>query len=115
MASKREELEQRLLEQAQQAIRKLLDELPEVTDLTLSDMEKATGVMGQAIMQASLQHLIETHQAPSPAELQCRHCRKRLSRRGKRKKRVVTLRGEVEVERVYYVCPQCGAGCFPPR
>lgn len=114
MPSNRAELEQKLVEQAQQAIRKLLDELPAARDITLSDMEKATGVMGQAIMQQTLQHLVETRQHPASDDLRCEGCHERLFRRGKRKKRIVTLRGEVEVERPYYVCPNCGAGRFPP-
>ena len=114
MLINREELEQQLLEQAQQVIRKLLDELPESSEITLSDMETATGVMGQAMMQQTLQRLVETKQQPPPDEIRCENCHERLSRRGKRKKQIVTVRGEVEVERLYYVCPNCGAGRFPP-
>jgi len=115
MAANREELEQKLFEQAQQAIRKLLDELPEASEITLSDMEKATGVMGQAVMQQTLQRLVESKQQPRVDDMRCEGCAKRMSRRGKRKKQLVTVRGEVEVERTYYVCPNCGAGRFPPR
>lgn len=114
MPNKREELEQELLGQAQKAIRKLLDELPEASEITLSEMEKATGVMGQAIMQQTLQSLVEMKQEPTSNEVRCESCNERMSRRGKRKKRMVTIRGEVEVERPYYVCPSCGAGRFPP-
>ncbi len=114
MPTEREELEQQLLEQAHQAIRKLLDELPESHEITLSDTEKATGVMGQAIMQQSLQRLVEVKQRSGSNEVRCEHCQTRMSRRGKRKKRIVTVRGEVEVERPYYGCPQCGATRFPP-
>jgi hypothetical protein len=114
MPTEREELEQKLVEQAQQAIRKLLDELPESRAITLSDMEKATGVMGQAIMQQTLQRLVERQLHPTDQEIQCESCHTPMSRRGKRRKRVVTTRGEVEVDRPYYVCPTCGVGRFPP-
>ena len=110
MPTNREKLEQELLEQAQKAIQKLLDELPEASEITLSDMEKATGNMGQAIMQ----RLVEVKQQPLPNQVICERCQKRMSRRGKRQKRVVTVRGEVAVERPYYVCPNCAAGSFPP-
>lgn len=101
MPTEREELEQQLLEQAQQAIRKLLDALPESDEITLSDMEKATGVMGQAIMQQSLQRLVEVKQQARTNEVRCQHCQTRMSRRGKRHKRIVTVRGEIEIERPF--------------
>ena len=113
MPEKREELEQKLFEEAQAAIRKMLDGLPEASEITMSDMEKASGVMGQTLMQQSLQQLVESHQAAADA-VRCEQCGVGMSRRGTRKKRVVTVRGEVEVERPYYVCPRCGAGRFPP-
>ena len=114
MPKKRDELEQELFEQAQAAIRKLLEELPDASVLTLSDMEKATGEMGQTISEETLQRLVESQQAPTPNAMQCPSCGARMYRRGKRKRRVVTTRGEVAIERQYYVCPHCGAKRFPP-
>jgi len=114
MATTRQELEQKLVEQAQEAIRKMLAGLPENSEITLKDMEAATGVLGQRLMQASLQGLVETEQAVTRGAQYCEHCQARMSRRGKRKKRVVTVNGEVEVERDYYLCPTCGTGVFPP-
>lgn len=37
----------------------MLDELPEIRDITLSDMEEARGVMGRSIMNQSLQKLAQ--------------------------------------------------------
>lgn len=115
MPTDRKKLEQELLEQAQKAIKKMLDELPQARDITLSDMEQATGVMGHSIMKQSLQKLAQEKQ-PEPVEpVHCKGCGEKLYRRGKRKKRVETLRGEIEIERQYLVCPNCGASYFPPR
>ena len=114
MPTDQEKLKQELLEQAEKAIEKMLHELPEAEEITLGDMEQVTGDMGQAIMQQTLQSLVKVKQGGQPAEVLCEQCRVRMSRRGKRKRRVVTLRGEVEIERQYYVCPSCGAGRFPP-
>jgi len=113
MATTRQEIEQKLVEQAQEAIRKMLAGLPESSEITLKDMEAATGVLGQRLMQASLQGLVETEQVVTRGEQYCEHCQARLSRRVKRKKRVVTVNGEVEVERDYYLCSQCGTGFSP--
>ncbi len=114
MPTKREQLEQELVQQAHKAIQKLLDELPEASEITLSDMEKATGNRGQAIRQQTLQSLVEMKQQPLASEVMGESGKKGRSRRGKRHKRLVTLRGEVEVERQYYVCPSCGTGRLPP-
>lgn len=114
MSTEREELEQALLEQAQKAIKKMLDDLPEARDIRLSDMEQATGVMGRSIMQQSLQQLAQAKQPEPVKAVPCQACGEPMYRRGKRKKRVETLRGEIEIERQYDVCPTCGARCFPP-
>jgi Zn finger protein HypA/HybF involved in hydrogenase expression len=114
MPTKREMLEQKLLKQAQEAVRKLLDELPESNDITLSDMERAIGVMGQTMMQQTMQYMVESQQLAPVNDLRCENCHEHMSRRGKRKRHIVTVRGEVEVERIYYVCPNCGTGRFPP-
>lgn len=113
MRSDRDRLEQELRAKAEAAIRKLLDALPDKTEITMSDMEALTGDMGQALMQGTMQSLSESQQA-EPNEVGCEQCNTPMHKRGKRKKQVVTLRGEIEVERQYYVCPCCGAGTFPP-
>lgn len=115
MPTEREKLEQILLEQAQKAIKKMLDALPESDDITLSDMEQATGVMGHSIMNQSLQKLAQEKQPDQVDPIDCQACGEKLYRRGKRKKRVETLRGEIEIERQYLVCPKCGETFFPPR
>ncbi len=115
MTIERDKIEQEFLEQAQKSIKKLLDELPQTGRISLSDMERVTGRMGQDMMQHALQSLAHIEQPPTPEEIGCKNCNRRMSSRGKRKKKVVTLRGEVEVERDYYVCPQCHKGVFPPQ
>jgi Zn finger protein HypA/HybF involved in hydrogenase expression len=113
MTSTRDELEEKLVEQAREAIRKLLDELPDADKVTLSDMERATGMMGHTVMQETLQQLLKGDEGKQAA-IWCEACGVRMTARGRRRKRVVTVRGEVEIERRYYVCPQCGQGRFPP-
>jgi hypothetical protein len=101
MPTNRETLEQKVLEQAQSVIRKLLDDLPASSDMTLSDMERATGRMGQALMHQTMQQLVESQPQAPVDELRCEHGDARMSRRGTRKRRIVTVRGEVEVEGSY--------------
>ena len=78
MPTKREKLEQELLEQAQKAIKKMLDELPEANEITLSDMEEATGVMGRSIMQQSLQKLAQEKQPEQNEVVCCQACGEKM-------------------------------------
>jgi Zn finger protein HypA/HybF involved in hydrogenase expression len=113
MTSDRDELEQQLRAKAEEAIRKLLTALPDQSDLTMKAMEHLIGEMGHEVMQGTMQSVAQSQQA-DPAQVICEDCRVQMHKRGKRKKRVVTRRGEIELERHYYVCPQCGRGTFPP-
>ena len=48
-------------------------------------------------------------------EVVCPTCGARLEKKGKKKRRLQTRGGqEVELEREYGICPQCGQGIFPP-
>jgi uncharacterized protein with PIN domain len=115
MPNKREELEEQIVEQTREAVQKMLDELPDSSTITLSDMERAIVVLGQEINRQVLQCLLEAQASEKVEGVICEKCGGvGMQRRGKRKKRVVTLGGEVEVERDYYVCPKCGSGLFPP-
>lgn len=100
MLSDRDGLEQELRTKAQEAIRKLLDALPEKAEITMSDMEVLTGEMGHELMQGTMQSLSASQQVEQNA-VRCEQCNTLMHKRGKRKKQVVTLRGESEVERQY--------------
>jgi YgiT-type zinc finger domain-containing protein len=46
----------------------------------------------------------------------CPKCGKVLVKKGKKKRKLQTRGGqEVELEREYGICPECGQGIFPPR
>lgn len=113
MSDERDQVERELRAKAETAIQKMLDALPDKSQITLGDMEALTGEMGRELMQAAMQTLSETQQRPL-AQVICERCACTMQKRGKRKKRVVSVRGEIEVERQYYVCPKCGTGTFPP-
>jgi RNase P subunit RPR2 len=47
--------------------------------------------------------------------LVCQQCRQPLQARGKARRKWQTQGGQqVEVDRTYVTCPQCGGGFFPP-
>ncbi len=113
MSSYQEELEIRLMKQAQTAIRKLLDEKDGRQDLSLSEMEDLVGGFENNLRQTVMQELV--NEIPPQDVRVCHECGGKLRYKGKKSKRVETVRGEVEVERDYYHCVACGRGYFPPR
>jgi YgiT-type zinc finger domain-containing protein len=114
MPHEHEELEKQLRAKAEEAIGKLLEKLPNKSELTMTDIENLVGEMGHEVTQSATEAIAQREQS-EPSEMICEACQVRMRKRGKRKKRVVTKRGEIELERQYYVCPQCGEGVFPPR
>ena len=114
MPHERDELEKQLRAKAEKAIGKLLEKLPDKSELTMTDIEKLVGEMGQEVTRNATE-VIAHHEQAEPSEMMCETCQVQMQKRGKRKKRVVTKRGEIEVERQYYVCPHCHEGVFPPR
>ena len=114
MTNKRNELEKQLRAKAEEAIRKLLEKLPDKSELTMTDIENLVGEMGHEMTQNATEAIAQCEQA-EPSEVICEKCQVRMHKRGKHKKQLVTKRGEIELERQYYVCPECKTGVFPPR
>lgn len=112
MSTNHNELEARLLKQAENVIRRLLEQKGERRDLSISEMENLVGELEIDLRQAVMQELVDEAQ-PQGVGL-CPECGGKLRSKGKKPRRVVTLRGEVEVERDYYRCEGCQRGYFPP-
>lgn len=107
-----DELKAKLLAQAEAAIDKLLKDTRLHDHMTLSEIEQLVGQPEADFRQAVLEEMIVMQHA-SPTT--CPLCAGKLHNKGKRRKQVVTIRGEAEIERTYYQCQQCGKGYFPPR
>jgi uncharacterized protein with PIN domain len=112
MRTKRDDLKAKLLAQAETAIDKMLSDERLSDHMTLSEIEAVVGVSEADFRQRALEEIIATQQENAKT---CPLCSSRLRNKGKRKKRVVTLRGESEIERTYYHCETCQKGFFPPR
>jgi YgiT-type zinc finger domain-containing protein len=108
-----DDLEARLLEKARIAIRQMLDQKDGRHDLTITEMEDMVGELEMGLRQSIMQELTDDSQKSDSEG--CLECGGKLRNKGKRKRKVVTVRGEIEVTRDYYVCTDCGAGYFPPR
>jgi hypothetical protein len=83
-------------------------------EATLADIERVARQAGQEIEQAIASALARESAAELPAWPTCRQCGQKLKHKGKRRRRIVSEAGELEVERVYYHCAACGVGLFPP-
>ena len=112
MSNKREELKAQLLEQAEAVIDKMLSDERLNEKMTLSDIEGIIGVSEAEFRQSALEAMIAMQQETAKV---CPLCGNKLRNKGKHKKRVVSLRGESDIERTYYQCEGCGKGYFPPR
>jgi uncharacterized protein with PIN domain len=112
MPPNHDELKAKLLAQAEAAIDKMLSDERLSEQMTLSEIEAVVGESEADFRQRSLEEIIATQQANAKG---CPLCGGALRNKGKRKKRVVTLRGESEIERTYYYCETCQKGYFPPR
>jgi len=115
MLESHEELEAQLLVDAQSAIRAMLAKKKPAEAITLSEIEQLVGEMGQRIEQKATQVLAKQAQQVKGARPTCPTCGALMRDKGSRRKQVVTLCGEIEIERVYYYCLTCQRGLFPPR
>ena len=113
MPTQSDDLKKRLQERANEAIEKLLTQKGGRRDLSMDEMEDLVGDFELEVRQSLMQEIIADTQE-TQAGL-CERCGGKLRYKGKKPKRVVTLRGEVTVERDYYQCETCGRGYFPPR
>ena len=112
MPSQSDELKKRLQERANEAIEKLLAQKGGRQDLSMDEMEDLVGEFELEVRQSLMQEMVADAQETQSGL--CETCGGKLRDKGKKPKRVVTLRGEVKVERDYYQCETCGRGYFPP-
>ncbi len=108
----REELKARLLAEAEAIINEIVGEKETNQPRTLNEIEQAALKAGQQVKASVLAGLVAN--VPKANEGQtCPQCGRKLKRKGKRFKWVLTQAGEVQMERDYYYCPQCKTGFFP--
>lgn len=111
MPSSRAELKAKLLARAEAAIEAMLQDERLHEKMTLSEIEQVIGQSEADFRQAALEEIIAMQQESAK---RCPLCGGRLENKGKRRKQVISLRGETTIERTYYQCQQCGRGYFPP-
>ena len=108
------ELKARLMVEAEAAIDQLLAARTAPAAASLADIEQVALAAGQQLAQAVTVELVAEGATELPAWPRCPQCGRKMKNKGKRRRRVVTETGEVELERAYYHCAACGQGIFPP-
>lgn len=85
-------------------------------EATFGELEEKLRQERRALMGQVLEILINRRQHDSEAEEPlCPSCERPMRFEGYRRRTVVGLEGESELERAYYRCPHgCGEGFFPP-
>ncbi len=82
---------------------------------SLADIEQVALQVGQRVEAAITTALVQASGQALEADWPtCPICGKRLQAKGKRRRRVVTETGEVDIRRDYYYCRHCRQGIFPP-
>ena len=115
MPASKTTLKGRLLAHAEAAIEEMLAQKRPAETATLAEIEGVVLRARQQLEQALAQELMaESSKVLPPTWPVCPQCGQRLKAKGKRKRRVVTVTGEVTVKREYYHCRTCHRGFFPP-
>lgn len=106
------ELEGRLRAEAEKAIQQLLGRHEEAEGLNLGQLEDLVGEFEAQLSQQVMQVLVES--TPTGDERQCpQYGSRQLRHKGDHPKRLVTVRGEIEIERGYVKCADCSHSFFP--
>jgi hypothetical protein len=108
------ELKARMKAEAEAAIDELLAQRKAPAAASLADIERVVRAASLQFEQALTTELLAESAAELPVWPTCPQCRQKMKNKGKRRRRVVTETGEVEIERHYYYCAACGQGLFPP-
>jgi len=115
MKRSREDVKAELVAEYEQKVEEALAWQEQHPEFRLIELEAYLQVVGQQILSGMAERIVAQKESRQPVEgPTCRRCGKRMKHKGQKRKRVVTQIGEVNIERSYYWCPECGSGIFPP-
>jgi hypothetical protein len=108
-----DELREQLKKQADAIIEGIMANKKPAGQNSLAELERIAVQAGQGFEEGVLAYLAQD-EGQAEVEPVCEACGRRMRSRGKRRKQLVTEAGEIQIERGYYICPQCGKKAFPP-
>jgi DNA-directed RNA polymerase subunit RPC12/RpoP len=114
MKKTRGQMEKELEGKTKEAIKKLLDwnEAHAAPDLT--QIEEIVLELREEVGKGFAASLVSSQEKVAPVEERCGTCGQEMRNKGRKRKVVESRVGEIDLERGYYYCPECGVGIFPP-
>jgi|SRR5579859_1402314 len=113
-----EDLQQHWKEQAEEAVLTVAQWRGAHPQATLAEIEQAVDEQMNRLRARLIEQAAQASAAADSEASQglvCEQCGQALQARGRARRRWQTQGGQqVEVERTYVTCPQCGGGFFPP-
>lgn len=107
-----EKLKREFMDQAQAVFEQVMAE--DRAGLTLSEIEEKVErlrfELTSKLVESKLKLAVRKGQGPAG---KCGGCGREMRDKGKKKRRIITSQGEIEIERTYTHCPHCGQGLFP--
>lgn len=113
MARNEEELKARLMAEAEAAIDRLLAQRRSKGQHTLTEIEQMALKLRQEVGAKATGILVEAEREESGPRPKCEKCGQEMHNKGRKRRRVVTGSGEIDIERTYYYCEGCKRGVFP--
>jgi hypothetical protein len=81
----------------------------------LTQIEDEVLALRQQFGEAIVAVLLEGQETQQPVQApQCEQCGGEMTYKGRKRRRVESRAGEVEIERGHYYCVHCHSGLFPP-
>ena len=110
---RREALKKKLMNSLGEQIEAYLDWYDDTEDLKFWDVEKQVLETRKEVGARLAGTIVAEEATVMETEMRCPVCGGKVRRKGRKAKVVVSLAGDVKVERDYYYCPHCQRGFFP--
>ena len=115
MKKNREKLRAEFLAEAEELFDELLAWEDETQEPDLTQIEDIVLKLRERFGEQMAQKILEQQEKRQPAErVYCPRCGGKMVNKGAKSNRVESRIGSLAIERVYYYCPQCKQGFFPP-
>jgi hypothetical protein len=115
MRKTRGQLKAGLMREFEKRVEEVLDWQEARASFQLTELEDYLIGIGKDIQVVLAEGVMGQVESQEPVEApRCEQCGQPMANKGWKGKTVVTRLGEVWVERVYYWCPGCRRGIFPP-
>jgi hypothetical protein len=114
MKLSREELKAKLLAETELAIDELLDWNERNQQPTLTDIEDIVLKLRKRVGERMANALIAEQAGQGGETPSCPNCGQPMENKGYRESQIESRAGSVSAKRIYYYCPDCQRGTFPP-